>query len=206
MTTISKAIETHAKTMQELFEDAWSISESIPDASFEGVVFIINEDGKPESKFRKDVGEGVFFFPDYDSAELAIEVLRDLPDVVDQHVRDRFKTKTMLPQEYLIYSGPHSCFSHSEQRIYRLPNGYGLSCVNAPELHSYPFAWEIAVLDGVKQSKRGRWNYRLVYDTPLTDDVVVFGSDEEAAEWIEAAFSVLLGLRKPTEVHATSRS
>jgi hypothetical protein len=71
-----------------------------------------------------------------------------------------------------------------KQRIYRFSNGYGLSVVNATELHSYPFAWEIAVLKGVDE----KGNFEdLCYDTPLTDDVEVFGSDEEANDFIERA-------------------
>lgn len=63
----------------------------------------------------------------------------------------------------------------NEQVIYALPNGYELSCVNSPMLHAYPYAWEIAVFDK---------NGALTYDTPLTDDVEVFGSDDEANSFI----------------------
>lgn len=66
------------------------------------------------------------------------------------------------------------------QRLYDLPNGYGLSLVNSPILHAYDFAWEAAVFspDG-----------RLTYSTPLTDDVEVFDTDEEANDFIRLAIA-----------------
>ncbi len=65
------------------------------------------------------------------------------------------------------------------QRRYRLPNGYGLSAISAAMLRSYPFAWEIAVL---KPEGGG-----IAYDTPLTDDVEVFATDDEANAFIAKA-------------------
>lgn len=68
------------------------------------------------------------------------------------------------------------------ERIYQLPNGYGLSAVNVPALHSYPFAWEIAVIKFNDQN-----GFDLVYDTPLTDDVLVFATAGETNEFIAKA-------------------
>lgn len=64
------------------------------------------------------------------------------------------------------------------QRIYKFPSGYGLSLINSPMAHAYPFAWEAAVLapDG-----------QLSYDTPLTQDVEVFQTDDEANAFIQKA-------------------
>jgi hypothetical protein len=70
------------------------------------------------------------------------------------------------------------------QRIYRFKNGMGLSLVNGPMLHSYPFAWEAAVLEGVRED--GGFD-RLSYSTPLTKDVEVFESEDEANEFIQRA-------------------
>lgn len=70
------------------------------------------------------------------------------------------------------------------QRIYRFPCGAGLSVVNSSMLHSYPFAWEAAVLKGVEES--GDFA-DLDYSTPLTSDVEVFMSDEETNEFIKRA-------------------
>jgi len=89
----------------------------------------------------------------------------------------------MLTNEHLIKSGSHPSLG-GEQRIYRFANGYGLSVINSPMAHAYPFAWEIAVLKGVK--KNGSFE-GLTYETPLTRDVEVFGSDEEANEFIKRA-------------------
>lgn len=66
------------------------------------------------------------------------------------------------------------------QRIYRWGDG-GLSLVNAPMLHSYPFAWEAAVLTFAGKG------FGLTYDTPLTGDVEVFTTEEEANAFIARA-------------------
>jgi len=70
------------------------------------------------------------------------------------------------------------------QRVYRFNNGYGLSAINSPMAHIYPFAWEIAVLKGV--SENGSFE-TLCYDTPLTSDVEVFQTTDEANAFIERA-------------------
>lgn len=70
------------------------------------------------------------------------------------------------------------------QRLYRFNNNYGLSLVNTPILHTYPFAWEAAV---IKFHDLESDEFYIVYDTELTDDVVVFETDEEANAFIERA-------------------
>ena len=70
------------------------------------------------------------------------------------------------------------------QRLYRFPSGYGLSAINSPMAHSYPFAWEIAVLKNVTEDgKHGG----CCYDTPLTSDVEVFDTADEANKFIRRA-------------------
>jgi hypothetical protein len=70
------------------------------------------------------------------------------------------------------------------QRLYRFNNNYGLSLVNTPILHSYPFAWEAAVIkfDSVDSDV-----FQIIDDTELTDDVEVFYTDEDANAFIERA-------------------
>lgn len=70
------------------------------------------------------------------------------------------------------------------QRIYRVGD-YGLSLVNGPMLHGYPFAWEAAVLDFRGDGK----HFELTYATPLSNDVEVFQTDEAANAFIERAFT-----------------
>lgn len=70
------------------------------------------------------------------------------------------------------------------QRLYR-DGRYGLSLVNGPMLHGYDFAWEAAVLD-YGSADGGRFN--LTYETPLTNDVEVFSTDDEANAFIARAF------------------
>lgn len=88
----------------------------------------------------------------------------------------------MLTDEHLLIERPNDI--GAVQRIYRFPSGYGLSAINAAMAHSYPFAWEIAVIKGVKENGR---HDGLCYDTALTDDVEVFDTVDEANEFIERA-------------------
>lgn len=75
------------------------------------------------------------------------------------------------------------------QRLYRFPDGHGLSVVNGPMLHHYPFAREIAVLADVTEDGT---SFALTYDTELTDDVETFSTDEEANEFILKAISLFV--------------
>lgn len=93
----------------------------------------------------------------------------------------------MLTNNHLLLDRPHPNFGGT-QRIYRLDNGYGLSLVNATLIHTYPFAWEAAVLKDVSEDGE---TFTLTYDTELTDDVEVFATDEEANAFIERAILVL---------------
>jgi hypothetical protein len=68
---------------------------------------------------------------------------------------------------------PH--FGDGVQRTYTLPNGYELSLINFPNAHIFPYAWEGAVIN-----PRGK----LDYDTPLTNDVEVFRTEEQTNAWI----------------------
>lgn len=70
------------------------------------------------------------------------------------------------------------------QRLYRFNNNYGLSLVNTPILHNFPFAWEAAV---IKFDHSKSDEFHIVYDTELTDDVEVFFTDEKANAFIEKA-------------------
>src|SRR5215471_9109296 len=89
---------------------------------------------------------------------------------------------TTITNDYLIIE----CYTEildnkGVQRIYWMPNGYALSAVNNPKLHGYDFAWEFAVLK----------NGHIVYDTPLTSEVVITMSDDDANKFIHHAYEVL---------------
>ena len=84
----------------------------------------------------------------------------------------------MITDLHLLSEEPHPA-GFGTLRKYRYKNR-GLSLINGSIFHSYPFAWEAAVLDE---------DGHLDYTTPLTSDVEVFSTDEEANEFIERAFA-----------------
>jgi hypothetical protein len=63
---------------------------------------------------------------------------------------------------------------------------YGLSVIDSPRAHSYPYAWEVAVV----RFPTDKWEdgFTLLYDTPLTSDVEVFMTDKDASDFINRAF------------------
>lgn len=80
-----------------------------------------------------------------------------------------------LTNKYLESESPHL---EGIRRVYRFASGYGLSLINSPRAHAYPFAWEAAIIGP---------GGGLVYNTSLTQDVEVFQSDQAANEFIERA-------------------
>lgn len=89
----------------------------------------------------------------------------------------------MLTDKNLVKEiAPH--LEDGVQRIYRYAEGHGLSLVNATIVHSYPFAWEAAVIHFPDKDSD---EFEIVYDTELTNDVEVFMTDEAANEFIERA-------------------
>lgn len=91
----------------------------------------------------------------------------------------------MLTDENLLLEQPHPApYVGGVQRVYRFPGGYGLSLINGPGARCHSFAWEAAVIKGVQDN--GRYD-SIVYSTPLTDDVAVFDSDDEANAFIREA-------------------
>lgn len=93
----------------------------------------------------------------------------------------------MLTNNHLLFEKPHQ-LGQGLQRIYRFPSGMGLSVVNSTMLHSYSYAWEIAVIRNVKED--GTFS-GLDYSTPMTNDVEVFMSDDEANDFIELASNTI---------------
>jgi len=98
--------------------------------------------------------------------------------LTDQNLYNEYEHNFGCP-DYLKTKG-----FNGTQRLYRFKNNYGLSLVNSPILHAYPFAWEAAV---IKFTSSESDEFVIVYDTELTDDVVVFGSDEGTNAFIERA-------------------
>lgn len=91
----------------------------------------------------------------------------------------------MLKDDFLVTERPHPL--GGIQRIHRFPDGHGLSIVNSPMLHAYPFAWECAVLENVSEDGN---SFELTYDTDLTSDVEVFDTDQEMNSFIDRAITL----------------
>lgn len=69
------------------------------------------------------------------------------------------------------------------QRIYRF-GLYGLSLINSPYAHFYPFAWEVAV---IRFTGGADWQYTLDFSTPLTSSVEVFKTTKATNDFIKKA-------------------
>jgi hypothetical protein len=90
----------------------------------------------------------------------------------------------MLTDKNLLIERPHTGGIDGVQRLYLFKDGHGLSLLNSPMLHLYRFAWEAAVIKGLKAD--GTWD-KIDYSTVLTEDVAVFADDDEANAFIELA-------------------
>lgn len=89
----------------------------------------------------------------------------------------------MLTDKNLVKEiAPH--LEDGVQRIYRYADGHGLSLVNATIVHSYPFAWNAAVIHFPDKDSD---EFEIVYDTELTDAVAIFNTDEDTNAFIERA-------------------
>jgi hypothetical protein len=64
------------------------------------------------------------------------------------------------------------------QKIFRFDNGYGASLIR----HSFSYGDEMAVLQFYSESNT---DYKLVYNTPITDDVLGGLSPSEIDEYLE---------------------
>lgn len=69
------------------------------------------------------------------------------------------------------------------QRIYRFPNGFGASVVR----HAFSYGgdiglWELAVIQFDPEFLENNDRWLLTYETPITDDVLGYLSDEQVNE------------------------
>lgn len=70
------------------------------------------------------------------------------------------------------------------QKVFRFENGYGASVVKNP--YSYggdEGLWELAVV--LVYENEGRLSWKLVYDTPITEDVLGWLTWEEVEETLK---------------------
>ena len=101
-----------------------------------------------------------------------------------------------MHQQYLISSiDEHDIgetyADHREQRIYRFPNGLGASVVRrsyVSQEYQYQYGsyghfeglWELAVIAWEDETE-----WHIAYDTPITEDVLGWLSEEEVAATLE---------------------
>jgi hypothetical protein len=72
---------------------------------------------------------------------------------------------------------PHPAGMGGVQKLYRFPNGYGASVVQFPRSYGYGSGrWELAVL---KFTGEGDDEFKLTYDTDITDDVIGYLTEDE---------------------------
>ncbi len=67
-----------------------------------------------------------------------------------------------------------------EQKVYRFDNGFGASVVRGPYTYGGDAGlFEVAV---VKFHGDGANSFKITYDTPITDDVLGYQTDEDVAD------------------------
>lgn len=84
----------------------------------------------------------------------------------------------MLTNDDLLSEEPHVI--GGRQRKYLFAGGWKVSLIDSPMAHAYDFAWEAAVIDP---------DGKIRCDTPLTSDVEVFATDDEANAFLAKAKS-----------------
>lgn len=84
------------------------------------------------------------------------------------------------------------------QKIYRFENGYGASVICTPYSFGGPEGLkELAV---IKFYGPGERDWHINYDTPITDDVLGYLTDEEVEGYLE----LIKGLKEDTELNITA--
>lgn len=74
------------------------------------------------------------------------------------------------------------------QYIYAFPNGYGVSLIKSEFSYGgQADLWEIAVIE-INSVDTLEWN--LCYDTPVSDDVIGYLTDDEAREIMKQVFDL----------------
>ena len=86
------------------------------------------------------------------------------------------------------FERPHPFDSNGVQKLYRFDNGYGASVVRF--CHSYGGMrglWEVAV---IRYEGQGIFEYELNYDTPITDDVLGYLTEDEVNQVLDQIKSI----------------
>jgi hypothetical protein len=82
----------------------------------------------------------------------------------------------------------HPCVDgpNAAQALHFFPNGYGVSVVRFPGSYGYGLGlYEVAVIKGTDEE-----DFKLCYDTPITDDVLGNLSEEDVENTIQEVQSL----------------
>ena len=112
--------------------------------------------------------------------------MSEFPSYSEQSAKFHRFMDTPLPEKYLLMVREHpNSYVGGVQRLYRL-GSFGLSFVDGPNLHSFPFRWEVICLHWEKgandldfECTHGK------FEDPLNDDITVFGNGADANEWLQ---------------------
>jgi hypothetical protein len=80
----------------------------------------------------------------------------------------------------LLLERAHPLGIGGTQRVYRFQNGYGASVVRFSGSYGWPDLWELGVVTFVTPDE-----WHLTYDTPITDSVAGYLSEDAADELLD---------------------
>ena len=72
------------------------------------------------------------------------------------------------------------------QKVYKFPNGYGASVIN----HEFSYGLEVAVVEFIEDEFAEEEIFTLVFDTPVTDDVIGYCTEEQVNEILQEVYKL----------------
>ena len=100
-----------------------------------------------------------------------------------EHLMNENKTPLQYDnyKEYYFENRDGMWISGKHQWLFKFENGYGASVIK--HYGSYGFEDDLFELGVIKFNKNNSWN--LCYDTPITNDVIGYLTNEEVLEFLE---------------------
>ena len=89
-------------------------------------------------------------------------------------------------EEYLVTKKQIECIRNGVQYIFRFPNRYGASVIKHRGSYGHKDdLWELAVIKWFDDTKGCPMDWEVVYDTPITDDVLGCLTDEDVRKLLK---------------------